>query len=204
MPTKTKRAADADDVRFFATPDEWRRWLEKNHARATELWVSFHKKGSGTPSITWPESVDEALCFGWIDGIRKSIDEHRYRIRFTPRKKGSNWSRVNIARVAALTKEGRMHPAGLAAFEARVPEKSGVYSFEQREAATLGPEFERRFRANPKAWAFFASQPPYYRRTATFWVMSAKQETTRARRLATLIADSAAGRRIGPMRRPGK
>ena len=203
MIAKTKRPLEAD-VRFFGTPDKWRRWLEKNHARATEVWVGFHRKGSGTPSITWPEAVDEALCFGWIDGIRKSIDETRYMNRFTPRKKGSNWSNVNIARVAALMKEGRMHPAGLAAFEARIPEKSGVYSFEQRQTATLGDAFERRFRANAKAWAFFESQAPYYRRTATFWVMSAKQEATRERRLASLIADSAAGRRVGPLRRPGE
>jgi uncharacterized protein YdeI (YjbR/CyaY-like superfamily) len=205
MTSKTKRPADGnDDVWFFATPASWRRWLEKNHARAAEIWVGLHKKGSGTRSITRPEAVDEALCYGWIDGIRKSIDETRYKNRFTPRKKSSNWSHVNIARIAALTEEGRMHPAGLAAFEARIPEKSGVYSFEQPEAATLGDEFERRFRANAEAWAFFQSQPPYYRRTATFWVVSAKQQPTRERRLSTLIADSAAGRRIGPLRRPGE
>jgi len=202
-----KRRTDADavaGVRFFATPARWRQWLEKNHATATEVWVGFHKRGSGTPSLTWPESVDEALCFGWIDGIRKSIDERSYRIRFTPRKKGSNWSTVNVRRVGTLTKEGRMRPAGLAAFEARRPEKSGVYSFEQRQAVTLGEEYEGRFRADAKAWAFFGSQPPYYRRTATFWVMSAKQDATRERRLTTLIADSAAGRRVGPLRRPGE
>jgi len=204
MTSKTKRPAKADEIRFFATPDKWRAWLEKNHARATELWVGMHKKGSGTPSITWPEAVDEALCFGWIDGIRKSIDETRYKNRFTPRKKGSNWSAVNIARVAALTKEGRMRPPGLAAFETRDPKKSRVYSFEQRETATLGAVFERRFRANAKAWAFFDAQPPYYRRVATFWVVSAKQEATRERRLDALIKDSAAGRRVGPLRRPGK
>jgi uncharacterized protein YdeI (YjbR/CyaY-like superfamily) len=202
--SKTKRPAGAEDVRFFATPDKWRQWLEKNHARATELWVGMHRKASGTPSITWPQAVDEALCFGWIDGIRKSIDETRYKNRFTPRKKGSNWSAVNIARVGALTKEGRMHPAGLAAFETRDPKKSGVYSFEQRETATLGDELERRFRANAKAWAFFEAQPPYYRRVATFWVVSAKQMATRERRLDALINDSAAGRRVGPLRRPGE
>lgn len=202
MAARTK-SDGADGVRFFATPEKWRQWLEKNHARANELWVGFYRKGSGTPSITWPEAVDEALCFGWIDGVRKSIDETRYKNRFTPRRKGSNWSAVNMARVEALAKEGRMHPAGLAAFEARIPEKSAVYSYEQREAATLGDEFERRFRANGKAWAFFESQPPYYRRVVTRWVVSAKQEATRERRLALLIEDSAAGRRIGPMRRPG-
>jgi uncharacterized protein YdeI (YjbR/CyaY-like superfamily) len=203
MIAKTKRPLEAD-VHFFATPDKWRRWLEKNHARATEVWVGFHRKGSGTASITWPEAVDEALCFGWIDGLRKSIDETRYTNRFTPRKKGSNWSHVNIARVAALTKEGRMQPPGIAAFEARVAGKSDVYSFEQRQTATLGDDFERQFRANAKAWAFFESQAPSYRRTATFWVMSAKQEATRERRLASLIADSTAGRRVGPLRRPGE
>jgi uncharacterized protein YdeI (YjbR/CyaY-like superfamily) len=203
MIAKTKRPLEAD-VHFFATPDKWRRWLEKNHARATEVWVGFHRKGSGTASITWPEAVDEALCFGWIDGLRKSIDETRYTNRFTPRKKGSNWSHVNIARVAALTKEGRMQPPGIAAFEARVAGKSGVYSFEQRQTATLGDDFERQFSANAKAWAFFESQAPSYRRTATFWVMSAKQEATRERRLASLIADSTAGRRVGPLRRPGE
>ena len=190
--------------RFFSTPEKFRQWLERDHDSASELLLGFHKKSSGKKSITYSEALDEALCYGWIDGIRKSIDETRYKNRFTPRKKGSNWSAVNIARVAALTTEGRMQPSGLAAFEARVPEKSGVYSFEQRTAVTLGVEFEQRFRANAKAWAFFESQAPYYRRTATFWVMSAKQEATRERRLASLIADSAAGRRVGPPRRPGE
>ena len=196
-------ASDSDPkVRFFATPDKWRQWLDKHHAKADELWVGYHKKGSGTPSITWPESVDEALCYGWIDGIRKTIDDTRYKIRFTPRRKGSNWSAVNIARVAVLTKEGRMRPSGLAAYKARTDEKSRVYTYEQKEASTLGDEFERRFRANAKAWAFFESQAPYYRKLATRWVVSAKQQATRERRLATLIEDSAAGRRIGRMRRP--
>ena len=141
MPTKktktsAKTPAAASGVLFFATPEQWRQWLEKHHARADEVWVGMHKKGSGTPSITCPEAVAEALCYGWIDGIRTSIDGTRYKNRFTPRKKGSNWSAVNIARVAALTTEGRMRPSGLAAFAARVPEKSGVYSFEQRTAAT--------------------------------------------------------------------
>ena len=120
MPVKSKRATDADDVKFFATPAAWRRWLEKNHDRADEVWVGVYKKGAGTPSITWPQAVDEALCFGWIDGIRKSIDETRYKNRFTPRRKRSNWSSVNIARVGELTKEGRMHASGLAVFEAGV------------------------------------------------------------------------------------
>jgi len=194
-----KKPDPADGVRFFATPDKWRQWLEKNHARADEVWVGLHRKTSGTPSITWPQAVDEALCYGWIDGIRKKIDDSRYTNRFTPRRKGSNWSAVNIARVAELTKEGRMRPAGVAAFEARVEAKSRVYTYEQSEAPTLGAEYERRFRANKKAWAFFESLPPYYRKVVTRWVTSAKQEATRERRLATLIADCAAGRRLGPM-----
>jgi len=204
MSSKKTGTTQPEDVHFFATPEKWRRWLEKNHARADEVWLGMHRKGSGTPSITWPEAVDEALCFGWIDGIRKSIDGTRYKNRFTPRKKTSNWSQVNIARVTALTKEGRMAPAGLAAFEARDPRRSGVYSFEQRENPTLGAAFEKQFRANRKAWEWFQAQAPYYRRLATFWVVSAKQEATRERRLATLIADSAAGRRIGPLRRSGE
>lgn len=201
MPQK-KKSDPADGVRFFATPEKWRQWLDKHHTRVDEVWVGYHKKASGTPSITWPESVDEALCYGWIDGIRKAIDETRYKIRFTPRKKGSTWSAVNIKRVAALTKERRMQPPGLAAFAARLPEKSAVYAYEQPTPATLGDEYERRLRSNAKAWAFWESQPPYYRKVVTRWVVSAKQAATRERRLATLIADCAAGRRIGPMRRP--
>jgi len=204
MAVRAKKPDAADGARFFATPDKWRQWLDRNHAKADELWVGYHKKSSGTPSITWPESVDEALCYGWIDGIRKSIDDTRYKIRFTPRRTGSIWSAVNIARVAVLMKEGRMRPSGLAAYNARTDEKSRVYTYEQKDASTLGDELERRFRANAKAWAFFESQPPYYRKLATRWVVSAKQEATRQRRLATLIEDSAAGRRIGPMRRPEK
>lgn len=186
---------------FFPTPADFRRWLEQNHESKTELWVGFHKKGSGRPSMTWPESVDEALCFGWIDGIRKRLDAESYVNRFTPRKAGSNWSAINTRRAKELIRTGRMQPAGLRAFKARDPAKSGVYSFEQRNAARLTPEAERRFRANKRAWQFFESQPPGYRRTALWWVVSAKQEATRTRRLGTLIEDSAAGRRIGLLRR---
>ena len=205
-PTKrpAPRPSSVGTVRFFPTPERWRAWLEKHHASAAELWVGFYKKGTGKRSITWPEAVDEALCYGWIDGIRKSIDETSYTNRFTPRRKGSNWSEVNIARIAELTQQGRMAPAGLAAFEARDPRKSGSYSFEQRQAPTLGDDFERRFRSNRKAWAFFEAQPPGYRRLAIFWGVSAKREETRERRLATLIADSAAGQRIGDSRKPGE
>ena len=185
---------------FYATPEEWRAWLEANHADAREHWVGFHKRGTGRPSITWPESVDQALCFGWIDGVRKRVDDDRYMIRFTPRKRSSRWSRVNVARVAELTEAGLMHPAGLAAFAARTEE--GTYSYEQREAAAFDAGRERRFRADEAAWAWFAARAPGYRRIATHWVMSAKREETRDRRLARLIEDSAAGRAVGPLRRP--
>ena len=184
---------------FYATPADWRAWLEAHHADAREHWVGFHKRASGRPSMTWAESVDQALCFGWIDGIRKRVDDERYMIRFTPRTPSSRWSRVNVARVAALTEAGLMHPAGLRAFEARTAE--GTYSYEQREAAAFDPGRERRLRANAAAAAFFDAQPPSYRRSATHWVMSAKREETRDRRLAQLIEDSAAGRRIAPLAR---
>jgi uncharacterized protein YdeI (YjbR/CyaY-like superfamily) len=192
------------DPTFFATPTEFRGWLERHHKTARELWVGFHKKSTRRPSITWPESVDEALCFGWIDGIRKSLDADSYVIRFTPRKPGSIWSDVNTRRAEALIGAGRMRPAGLGAFAAKDPRKSGVYSFEQRQAATLTRAELAAFKANKAAWIFFEAQPPYYRRTVVWWIVSAKQAPTRARRLAVLIADSAAGQRIGPMRRTPK
>jgi uncharacterized protein YdeI (YjbR/CyaY-like superfamily) len=187
---------------YFATPADLRGWFERHHADTAELWVGFHKKGSGTPSITWPESVDEALCVGWIDGVRRSVDERRYMIRFTPRRAGSTWSVVNVRRVAALEKAGRMKPPGLAAFRARKEAKSGLYSFEHK-GVELAPAYAAALRKNGAARGFFDAQPPWYRRTSSWWVMSAKQEQTRLRRLATLIADSAAGRRIGPLRRKG-
>jgi len=162
--------------------------------------VGFRKKATGKPSITWPESVDEALCYGWIDGIRKSIDDEAYMIRFTPRRTGSIWSRVNLERVAALIAEGRMAAAGLAAYEARDPKKSGIYSFERAEAR-LSREQEREFKRNEEAWRFWRAQPPGYRKQATWWVVSAKREETRARRLARLIDDSANGLRIKELRR---
>jgi uncharacterized protein YdeI (YjbR/CyaY-like superfamily) len=187
---------------FFETPAHFRAWLEEHHDVEEELWVGYYKKGTDLPSITWPESVDEALCFGWIDGLRKSVDEVSYKIRFTPRKPTSNWSAVNVARIEALTEEGRMQPAGLAAWERRKQAKTAVYSYEQRKKARFPEEFEAEFQAHEKAWAFFQSQPPGYRSNATFWVISAKREDTRRRRLATLIEDSAAGRKIAPLRRP--
>lgn len=189
---------------FFATPDVFRAWMRAHHASAAELVVGFHKKGSGRPSITWPGSVDVALCFGWIDGVRRRIDATSYSIRFTPRKANSTWSAINIKRVKALTTAGLMHQTGLTAFAARVVERSGVYSYEQRRSAALEAEHEARFRSRSRAWEFFRSQPPWYQRTAIFWVVSAKREETRAKRLATLIADSQRGRRIAPLARTVK
>lgn len=185
---------------FFATPADFRDWLDANHQTAPELIVGFYKKGTGRPSITWPESVDEALCVGWIDGVRRSVDDEAYQIRFTPRKPRSTWSTVNIKRVEELTREGRMRPAGLAAFQARTAANSEIYAYEQKEEAALDPAAEARFRADATAWAFFESQPPYYRRTAMHWVTSAKKAETREKRLATLIEDSANGLRIAQLR----
>jgi uncharacterized protein YdeI (YjbR/CyaY-like superfamily) len=190
--------------RFFSTPPEFRAWLEKHHATAKELLVGFHKKGSGRPSITWPEAVDEALSFGWIDGVRRSIDDVSYTIRFTPRTGRSAWSAVNIKRAKELIEQGRMRPAGHKVFEARRDDRSGIYSYEQRGQAKLGRVFERQFRSNTKAWEFFQAQPPGYRTMATFWVVSAKREETRRRRLATLIDDSAHGRTVRPLTSPAK
>jgi uncharacterized protein YdeI (YjbR/CyaY-like superfamily) len=188
---------------FFATPAHFREWLEEHHEAKTELLVGFYKKGTGRPSITWPESVDEALSFGWIDGVRRSLGEHAYTIRFTPRKTTSIWSAINVGRVAVLVKEGRMRPAGARAFAARTAERTGVYSFERNAAAKLSSDQEALLRKNRKAAAYFDAKPPWYRRAAIHWVISAKREETRDRRLAQLIADSAAGRSIAPLRRPG-
>jgi uncharacterized protein YdeI (YjbR/CyaY-like superfamily) len=160
----------------------------------------LYKKGSGKQSITWPELVDQLLCFGWIDGIRKSVDEVSYANRITPRRPSSNWSAVNLRRMAELIEAGLVEPAGLQAYETRDPARSQSYSFE-RDQATLGAEMEKKFRRNREAWRFFSSQPPFYRRTATWWVVSAKREETRLRRLETLISDSAAGQRITLLRR---
>jgi len=181
---------------FFARPGHFRAWLARNHGRATELWVGYYRKGSGRPSITWPKSVDEALGFGWIDGIRKKVNEESYKIRFTPRRPKSTWSAVNIARVAVLTREGRMQPAGLAAFARREESNSARYSFENRESAKLGDADEREFRRDPAAWEFFQSQPGGYRRLAAWWVISARRSETRGKRLQRLIQQSKAKRRI--------
>ncbi len=175
---------------FFPTPADFRRWLKANHATETELLVGFYKTSSGKPSITWPESVDQALCFGWIDGVRKRVDDESYTIRFTPRKPTSTWSAVNIKRVEELTQQGLMQPAGLKAFEARKENKSGIYSYEQR-SATLPPEYEKVLKKNKAAWTFFQAQPASYRKAAVWWVVSAKQEATRLKRLDQLIDLSA-------------
>jgi uncharacterized protein YdeI (YjbR/CyaY-like superfamily) len=186
---------------FFGTAADFRRWLAKHHHDEQELLVGFHKRGSGRASITWAESVDEALCFGWIDGIRKRRDDASYTIRFTPRRPGSTWSAINVRRVKELSQQGRMRPAGRRAFERRKTDKSGTYSYEQRHDAKLDAAQQRQFRSNKEAWAFFQTQPPSYRRTAISWVVSAKRDETRAKRLATLIEDSAAGRPIKPLAR---
>ena len=182
--------------RFFPTAPAFRRWLEKNHEKENELWVGYYRKDSGRKSITHSEAIDEALCFGWIDGIRKKVDEESYANRFTPRRPGSNWSAVNMARMDALIAEGRMTDAGLRAWEARKEERTGVYSFEQKSRPELGPELEKLFRKNRAAWTFFEKLPPSYRRAVTWWVISAKQEATRHRRLEKLIEASARGKRL--------
>lgn len=187
-------------VLFFEKPDDFRCWLDEHHDREDELWVGYWKKATGRPTLTWSESVDEALCYGWIDGIRRSIDHESYTNRFTPRRPGSHWSRRNLERVAVLIEEGRMMPAGLAAYERRDPEKSGRYSFE-RESAELSDEQVTTFKARTGAWDFWNEQPPGYRKQATWWVVSAKREETRERRLGTLIEDSANGLRIKQLRR---
>lgn len=186
--------------KFFRDAQALRSWLVKNHDKQTELWVGMYKKSSGKPSITWPEVVDQCLCFGWIDGVRRSIDEEAYMNRITPRRKGSNWSAVNIKRAQELIKQGLMTPPGAAAFALRDDEKANRYSFEQK-AVALPPQYQRQLEKNKKAFAFWQSQPPSYRRTAIWWVVSAKQEATRQRRLEVLIRDSATGERIGPMRK---
>jgi uncharacterized protein YdeI (YjbR/CyaY-like superfamily) len=188
------------DVQFFTSPQEFREWLRAHHDQAQELWIGFYKKGSGKVGITPAEALDEALCFGWIDGVRRRLDDERYVNRYSPRRRGSNWSEINTKRAHELLAEGRMQPAGLKAFAARDAEKSTQYSYEARSRG-LADAYEARFRASAGAWAFWEAQPPSYRKTASWWVMSAKKEETRLRRLATLIDDSAHGRRIALLRR---
>lgn len=184
------------DATFFKSPTEWREWLAANGEGATELLLGFYKKGSGKGGISYTQAVDEALAYGWIDGIRRRIDEASYSNRFSPRKPSSNWSAVNIKRVEELTELGRMQPAGLAAFARRDERKSKIYSYENEER-TFSPEHEEQFRANKAAWDYFQSQAPSYRRAAIYWVVSAKREETREKRLLELITVSEQGRRLG-------
>lgn len=185
-------------IRFFPTQKHLRRWFEKNHKKEKELFVGFYKVSSGKPSVTWPQSVDEAICFGWIDGIRKSIDDESYCIRFTPRNPKSNWSAVNIKKVEELTKLGVMKPEGLTAFSYRKEEKSKIYSYENL-VVSFDKSYEKRFKANKEAWKYFKYTPPSYQKIATRWVMSAKQEATRLKRLNELINDCAVGKKIKAM-----
>ena len=185
---------------YFPSPAAFRDWLQDHHGSSDELWVGYYKKATGKPSLTWSESVDQALCFGWIDGLRKSVDGERYKIRFTPRRSGSHWSAVNVRKVDELTKAGLMKAAGEKAYAARLPEKTESYSFEQQQVAFDGEQLSA-FQANTKAWDFFQSQPAGYRKTAMWWVISAKREDTRSRRLSTLIADSQNGVRLKQLRR---
>ncbi len=189
----------SDSAQFFDSPAAFRAWLERQHASAAELWVGFWKRGTGRPSLTWPESVDQALCYGWIDGMRRSLGEDAYAIRFTPRKPGSTWSAKNVKRAEELTALGLMRPPGLAVFAARDPARTNLYSFE-REQAALAPDEERALRANVRAWSWFQAQPPSYRKPVLHWIVSAKQEATRRRRLETLIRCSEAGEAVPPMR----
>lgn len=177
---------------FFAKQSDFRKWLLKNHKKETELIVGYYKVDSGKPSITWPQSVDEALCFGWIDGVRHSIDQYAYQIRFTPRKPTSIWSAVNIKKVDELTKKGLMYPAGIAAFEKRKDDKSKIYAFENEEVK-LSAEFEKLFKANKKAWNYFQTLAPTYRKPTMKYIMSAKQHVTQLKRLNEVISDCEAG-----------
>jgi uncharacterized protein YdeI (YjbR/CyaY-like superfamily) len=185
--------------RFFRTAADLRAWFEKHHDTAPELWVGLYKTSSGKPSVTWPEVVEQALCFGWIDGIRKGIDDQSYMNRLTPRRSGSNWSLRNINTVEDLKRRGLMTPGGLEAYEARDEKRSGIYSYEER-TRPLDPAYERKLKANKRAWGFFRSQAPWFQRAAAGWVMSAKKEETRLRRLAELIESSAKGERPRPLR----
>jgi uncharacterized protein YdeI (YjbR/CyaY-like superfamily) len=185
-------------LQFFKSQNAFRRWLEANHQRASEVWLGIYKAGSGKGGLTYRQALDEALCYGWIDGVRKRVDDDSFTQRFSPRTANSRWSAVNVRRVKELTKLGLMRPAGIAAFERRRGDQAG-YSFEERPRQ-LPNQYEARFQRNARAWAFFSAQPPGYRRATIFWVTSAKKEETRRRRLQTLIEDSASGHRIDFMR----
>lgn len=186
---------DSMQPTFFSNSKDFRKWFEKNHEKSKELLVGFYKVTSGKKSITWRESVDEAICFGWIDGVRKSIDSESYCIRFTPRKPGSIWSAINIKKVEELTKKELMHPSGHSAFSKRKESKSRIYSYE-KEPETLSPGFLKKFKANKNEWVFFQSMAPSYQRTCVHWIMTAKQEATKMKRLEELINDSTMERKI--------
>jgi uncharacterized protein YdeI (YjbR/CyaY-like superfamily) len=185
-----------DEVQFFSSSSNFRAWLEAHHGNAPELWVGYHKKASGTPSITYPESVDQALCFGWIDGVRRSVDASRYTVRFTPRKPKSIWSTINTKRLQELIMLGVVTPTGLQVFQARDPKRSSLYSLEVASPRMLDDAYEKELKANKKACEFWQRQPPGYQRLASGWVMSAKREETRLRRLRMLIADSEKEKRL--------
>jgi uncharacterized protein YdeI (YjbR/CyaY-like superfamily) len=184
------------EIIYFKTQKDFRKWLEKNYITKAEQWVGFYKKNSGKESMDWPGSVDEALCFGWIDGIRKNVDEESYKIRFTPRKPGSNWSAVNINKMEALIKGNLVKPEGLKIYNERKTRVPGEYSYENRPES-LGTEYEKIFKKNKKAWDFFTAQSPSYKRTASWWVLGAKRDETRLKRLTTLIEDSGNNKKIG-------
>jgi uncharacterized protein YdeI (YjbR/CyaY-like superfamily) len=186
------------DIRFFATAAELRDWFDANHATAEELWLGYHRVGSGRSSVSWSEAVDEALCVGWIDGVVQGIDEVSHAQRFTPRRKGSAWSAVNVAKVGVLTAMGRMRPSGTRAYEARSAARTGIYSYERPVEALTDDELTR-FKAEPAAWEDWEARPPSYRKAAIHWVTSARQAATRERRLAALIEDSLAGRPSKPL-----
>jgi uncharacterized protein YdeI (YjbR/CyaY-like superfamily) len=193
---------DPSDVLFPASTDELRDWFDANHETAEELWLGYHKKATGRPTITWSDAVDEALCVGWIDSVRYSLDDERSAQRFTPRRKGSVWSAINVRKVAELTAQGRMRPAGLAAFEARDPERTAIYSYERENGAFTDGEI-RRLKGNAAAWADWERRSRSYKRTVTYWIASAKKPETRARRMDALIEAAANGEPVGPMRPPG-
>jgi uncharacterized protein YdeI (YjbR/CyaY-like superfamily) len=191
----TKLNSTKKSVTFFKTQDDFRKWLESHHIKETELIVGFYKVDSRKPSMSWSQSVDQALCFGWIDGVRKSIDKESYCIRFTPRRNTSNWSAINIKKIEVLTKAGLMKPAGLNAFSLRKENKSEIYSYEN-DTLFLDPKYEKQFRENKKAWDFFIKQAPSYKKAILRWIMSAKQEKTRQSRLEKTIKESEQQKRV--------
>lgn len=193
-----------EQVAVFLSQAAFRKWLEANHDSAPDVWVGYYRKASGKTAMTYPEAVEEALCFGWIDGLTYRIDDEVHANRFTPRRKGSGWSGPNIAKIAELKKAGRMHAAGLRAFEERDRRKDQPYLRDNPLRQALPPELERQIQGTPAAWAYWQARPPGYRRQAAFWILSAKQDATRNRRLAALIEDSANGVPIKPLRTRGE